>query len=136
MPLGALAYWIVQGSSTTLPSASIWGATANTVLFGLAAAALRRALALPVAFLAVRRRGAVVRRCSSARSTCRGRCPGWWWAWPSCSSRCATRPASTRARSLLVVAYTILFLPLALVALQPAVAQLTPGLEEVARCLG
>ncbi|MBI5106074.1 MAG: helix-turn-helix domain-containing protein, partial [Solirubrobacterales bacterium] len=61
VPLGALGYWILQGSSTTLPSASIWGATLNTLLFGLGAAALSCVLALPVALLAARRRGVVAR---------------------------------------------------------------------------
>ncbi len=37
---------------------------------------------------------------------------------------------------LLVLAYTVLFLPLALVAMQPTVAQLTPELEDAARSLG
>ena len=37
---------------------------------------------------------------------------------------------------LMIVAYTVLFLPLALIAVQPAVAQLPPALEDAARSLG
>ena len=67
VPLTALVYWIAQGSSSTLPSASIVGAAGTT--FGLAAAAALAtiAIALPIALLAVRYPtplSALLERCS------------------------------------------------------------------------
>ena len=54
VPLGALVYWLIAGSSTTLPSASIIGAAVSTVGLGLAAALITTLAAMPVAVLAVR----------------------------------------------------------------------------------
>ena len=54
VPVGALAYWLIVGSSTTLPSASIAGAAVSTVTLGLAAALITTLAAIPVAVLAVR----------------------------------------------------------------------------------
>lgn len=135
VPLGALAYWILQGSSTTLPAASIWGATLNTLLFGLGAAALSCVLALPVALLAARRRGVVARLLERAVFLPRA-LPGLVVGLALVFFAVRYAAGLYQSAYLLVIAYTILFLPLALVALQPAVAQLTPGLEEVARGLG
>ena len=135
VPLGALAYWIVRGSSTTLPSASIWGATLNTLLFGLGAAALSCLLALPVALLAVRRRGVVGRLLERAVYVPRA-LPGLVVGLALVFFAVRYAAGLYQSAALLVVAYAILFLPLALVALQPAAAQITPGLEEVARGLG
>jgi iron(III) transport system permease protein len=135
VPLGALGYWLVQGSSTTLPSASIIGATTSTVLYGLAAAGLATALALPVAFLAVRRRGAVSGVLERTVYLPRA-LPGLVVGLALVYFTIRYAVGLYQSPILLVVAYTVLFLPLALVALQPTVAQLTPELEEAARSLG
>ena len=135
VPLGALGYWLLQGSSTTLPSASIIGATTSTALYGLAAAGLATLLALPVAFLAVRRRGVVggfLERVVYLPRALPGLVVGLALVYFT------IRYAVDLYQSpvLLVLAYTVLFLPLALVAMQPTVAQLTPELEDAARSLG
>ena len=135
VPLGALGYWLAQGSSTTLPSASIIGATTSTVLYGLAAAGLATALALPVAFLAVRRRGAVSGVLERTVYLPRA-LPGLVVGLALVYFTIRYAVSLYQSPILLVVAYTVLFLPLALVALQPTVAQLTPELEEAARSLG
>ena len=135
VPLGALGYWLVQGSSTTLPSASIVGATTSTVLYGLAAAGLATALALPVAFLAVRRRGAVAGFLERTVYLPRA-LPGLVVGLALVYFTIRYAVDLYQSPVLLVVAYTVLFLPLALVAMQPTVAQLTPELEEAARSLG
>ena len=135
MPLGALGYWLVQGSSTTLPSASIVGATTSTVLYGLAAAGLATVLALPVAFLAVRAPGGGGRR-PGAHGHLPRALPGLVVGLALVYFTIRYAVGLYQSPLLLVVAYTVLFLPLALVALQPTVAQLTPELEEAARSLG
>lgn len=135
VPLGALAYWTARGSSTSLPSSSILGATLNTLLFGLAAAALATILALPVALLAVRRRGWLTTLLERAVFVPRA-LPGLVVGLALVYFAAHYAFALYQSAILVVVAYTVLFLPLALIALQPTVAQQTPGLDEVARGLG
>jgi iron(III) transport system permease protein len=135
VPLWSLAYWLIQGSSTTLPSASIVGVTWNTLGFGLVAALLATALAVPVALLAERRGGVLARILERTVYLPRA-LPGLvvGLALVFFSIRYATPLYQSRA--LLIVAYATLFLPLALVAVRPSVAQVTPGIEEAARSLG
>ncbi|MHB8532187.1 MAG: ABC transporter permease, partial [Solirubrobacteraceae bacterium] len=59
VPLGSLAYWIVHGGSSTLPSASLLAAALHTALLSAAAAALATALAVPVSTLALRHRNSL-----------------------------------------------------------------------------
>jgi iron(III) transport system permease protein len=135
LPIGTLVYWLVQGSSTTLPDASIVGAALNTVFFGAAAAVIATALALPVAILAVRRRGflgTVLERAAYVPRALPGLVVGL--ALVYFSIRYAS--AWYQSRWLLILAYTVLFLPLALVALQPTVARVSPSLIDAARSLG
>ena len=135
VPVGTLVYWMLRGSSTTLPSASIASAALSTVLYGAAAAVLAVLLALPVAFLAIRRRGAVaaaVERTLYLPRALPGVVVGLAFIYFT------IRYAANLYQSpyILAAAYTVLFLPLALVALQPTVARLSPTLEEAARTLG
>lgn len=135
LPLTALVYWIAQGSSSTLPSGSIVGAAGTT--FGLAAlAALATiAIALPIALLAVRYPtplSALLERCSYLARALPGVVIGL--ALVSFSVRAVRAIYQTPA--LLVLAYVILFLPLALATVRAALAQIPPRLEEVAQSLG
>ncbi len=133
--MGALCYWLIHGGSTTLPSASILSAAGHTALYSAAAAALATVVAVPVSTLAIRHRNRLtilIERLSylpmalpgsSSRSA----------SWPS---RCATPSRSTRPRIELIIAYAILFLPLAVVGVRSAMGQASPRLEEVGRSLG
>ena len=62
VPLGSLVYWMLRGSSTTLPSASILAALAHTADFSAAAAALATA--------ARRARDARLRSATATASRC------------------------------------------------------------------
>jgi iron(III) transport system permease protein len=135
VPLGSLVYWLVVGGSTTLPPASLVGATTTTVLYGAAAAGLSCVLALPVAFLAVRRRGWVATALERAVYVPRA-LPGLVVGLALVYFTIRYAYGLYQTPLLLIVAYTVLFLPLALVAVQPSVAQLTPTLEDAARSLG
>lgn len=135
VPLWSLVARLVEGSSTTLPSASIASAALNTVLFGAAAAVLATALALPVAVVAVRGRGplaAVLERAAFLPRALPGLVVGLALTY------FAIRYAQSLYQSpfLLVISYTVLFLPLALVAVTPTVARVQPSLLEAARSLG
>ena len=56
VPIGTLVYWMMRGSSSTLPPASIASAAWHTAFYSACAAALATVLALPVALVAVRQR--------------------------------------------------------------------------------
>ena len=135
VPIGALIYWLVVGSSTTLPSASIAGAAISTVTLGLAAAAITTLAAIPVAVLAIRYPTRLARLVE--RSTYISRAmPGLIIA--LALAYFAVRHVFSLYQSslLLVSAYAVLFFPLALIAIRPSMAQASPRLEEAARSLG
>jgi iron(III) transport system permease protein len=135
VPLAALLYWSVQGNSSTLPSASVVGATTTTLALALAAALVTVVLALPVALLAGRYRGAsgtLVERSTYIARALPGVVIGL--ALVAFSIRRAGWLYQTT--TLLVIGYAILFLPLALMAVRGPVAQIAPSIEDVARSLG
>ncbi|HEV7884526.1 MAG TPA: iron ABC transporter permease [Solirubrobacteraceae bacterium] len=135
VPLAALVYWSVQGNSSTLPSASVVGATATTLALALGAALVTVALALPVALLAGRYRGAagaLVERSTYVARALPGVVIGL--ALVAFSIRSAGWLYQTT--TLLIVGYAILFLPLALICLRGPIAQVAPSIEDVARSLG
>jgi iron(III) transport system permease protein len=135
VPVGALAYWIAAGSSTTLPSSSISAAIVSTLTLGLAAAAVTTLAAIPVALLAVRYPTRLARLLERSTYIARAM-PGLIIA--LALAYFAVRHAFSLYQSpaLLVTAYVVLFFPLALIAIRPSVAQASARLEEAARTLG
>jgi iron(III) transport system permease protein len=135
VPVGALVYWLFAGSSTTLPSASITGAALSTVGLGLAAALVTTIAAIPVAVLAVRYptrlAGLLERSAYIARAM-----PGLIIALALAYFAVRHAFALYQSSTLLVIAYAVLFFPLALIAIRPSIAQASPRLEEAARSLG
>jgi iron(III) transport system permease protein len=135
MPVGVLAYWMASSHSTTLPGGSVWGALWSTAAYSSAGALIATAAALPVALLVVRFRsaGAVVLE----RSTYIAQClPGLVIALALAYFATRYAPRLYQTGPLLVVAYAILFFPLALVCVRASVAQAPRQLEEVGRSLG
>ncbi|HMD51509.1 MAG TPA: iron ABC transporter permease [Solirubrobacteraceae bacterium] len=135
VPVGSLVYWVIRGGSTTLPSASILGALAHTAEFSAAAAALATALAVPVVTLAVRHRNRftlVLERLAYLPMAL----PGLVIAIGLVSFSVRYAVALYQSAFELVLAYAILFLPLAVVAVRSAMVHAPPRLEEVARSLG
>jgi iron(III) transport system permease protein len=136
VPIGALIYWLVQGGRTTLPAAaSLSSAAAHSIGYSAAAAALTTVAAVPVALLSVRHPG----RSTMAleRSTFLVLAlPGIVIALALVFFSERYIPRLYQHGPLLIVAYAILFFPLALVAVRASVAQAPIGLEEVARALG
>ncbi len=135
-PVGTDVYWIVARPTSTLSGVSLLDATWHTAAYSGSAAALATAMALPVALLALRHRGRYGRLLE--RSTY------LVLAMPGLVIALALSYFSERyaggflyqTAPLLVVAYAILFFPLALVGVRASVAQAPIGLEEVARSLG
>jgi iron(III) transport system permease protein len=135
VPLGALIYWMLHGSSTTLPSTSIFAAAVHTAAFSAAAAALATALAVPVSTLAMRHRNRVtllIERLAYLPMAL----PGLVIALGLVSFSVRYAFSLYQSSLELILAYAILFLPLAVVGVRSAMGQASPRLEEVGRSLG
>jgi iron(III) transport system permease protein len=135
VPIGSIIYWMVRGSSTTLPSASVYGITARSLWLGAIAAFVATAAALPIAVLSVRHRSrfssTVVRTAYLDRAL-----PGIAVGLTLVSVAVHHIRPLYQTTALLEIAYVILFFPLALVAVRAAVARVPPGLDDAARSLG
>ncbi len=136
VPVGAIVYWIIHGGTSTLPTASIFGAALHTTLYSGAAGLVATVAALPVAILSVRHAGRV--------STILERSNYLVLAMPGLVIALALTYFSERyaagflyqSSTMLIAAYAIMFFPLALVAVRTSVAQAPASLEEVGRSLG
>ncbi len=135
VPLGSLAYWIARGSSSTLPSTSILAALGHTAAYSAAAAAIATLLAVPVSTLAIRHRNrftVLIERLAYLPMAL----PGLVVALGLVAFTVRHAFALYQSSLELIVAYAVLFLPLALVGVRSAMAQSSPRLEEVGRSLG
>jgi iron(III) transport system permease protein len=140
VPLGMLVDWLSQSSSAGLAAANaglsyLPVATLTSVGLGLGAAALALVLAVPLAYLATRsgsRLASLLERGSYLS-----------FALPDLVGALALAYAAVHyARflyesvPLLVLAYSILFVPLAVVAIRASLGQIEVRLEDSARSLG
>ncbi len=135
VPVGALAYWSIRGGSTTLPSASILTAASHTAELSAGAAALSTMLAIPVTIAAMRHRNRVsttIERLALLPQAL----PGLVVALGLVSFSVRYALPLYQSALELIVAYAILFLPLAVVGVRAALALAPPRLEEVGRSLG
>jgi len=140
LPLGMILFWLTQHGSAAatpaMPSARrLVDATAASVALGLAGAAVTTLLALPLGLLAARYRGPLVTLIERAAYLAQG-VPGIVIALAIVTLTVhALRPLYQSA-ALLVLAYAILFLPLALVSVRSALVQTQSSLEDAGRALG
>jgi iron(III) transport system permease protein len=135
VPVGSLVYWLIRGGSTTLPSASILTDTVHTALFSAAAAALATALAIPVSAAAMRHRNRLtilIERLALLPQAL----PGLVVALGLVSFSVRYALPLYEGAFELIVAYAILFLPLAVVGVRAGLANAPPRLEEIGRSLG
>ncbi len=135
VPLGSLVYWLIHGGSTTLPPASILTDAAHTAEFSAGAAALATALAIPVTAAAMRHRNRLtilIERLALLPQAL----PGLVIALGLVSFTVRYALPLYESALELIVAYAILFLPLAVVGVRAALAHAPPRLEEVGRSLG
>jgi len=136
VPVGSAIYWIIRSSHAYLTGVSLLDATWHTTLYSGAAAALSTLMALPIALLSIRHRGRAYQVLE--RSTY------LVLAMPGLVIALALSYFTERyvggflyqSAPLLVIAYAILFFPLALVGVRASVAQAPPALEEIGRSLG
>jgi iron(III) transport system permease protein len=135
LPAAALTYWMTQSHNTTLPGVSMVAAAAHTAAYSAAAAALATILALPVALYTVRRGGRVAAILQRSTLVVQA-LPGLVIALAAVFYAIHYAPWVYQTPELLVVAYAILFYPLAFVAVRASVVLAPPRFDEVARSLG
>jgi iron(III) transport system permease protein len=136
VPVGASVYWMLESGHGYLTGVSLLDAAWHTALYSAAAAAIATLMALPVALLAVRYRGRVYQLLERSTYLVLAM-PGLVIA--LAFSYFTERYADGflyQSAPLLILAYAILFFPLALVGVRASVMQAPPSLEEVARSLG
>jgi iron(III) transport system permease protein len=135
LPLATLVYWVANGSSAGFDLGALLAATATSLKLGLGAAVLTTLLALPVSVLAVRHPSRVATLIERA-TYLPFALPGIAVALALIVLAIHWFPAIYGTTELLIGAYAILSLPLALVATRAALAQAPPVHEEMARSLG
>jgi iron(III) transport system permease protein len=135
VPMGSLVYWLTKGSSAAFPVGQIWSAAVSSITLAVVAALATTALAVPIAFLAVRHRGLLTTIIERTVYTQR--------AMPGLVIALALVFVSVhyvfdlyQSLPLLIIGYVMLFLPLALAGVRGAVEQVPASLEESARVLG
>ncbi|MBP3861682.1 ABC transporter permease subunit [Pseudomonas sp. FSL R10-0056] len=135
IPLGMLAYWLIKGSSAAFPLAEIGEALFSSLSLALGGAALCLVLAVPVGLLVVRYKGPL--------AIWAERLPYLLHALPGLVIALALVyfalhyvPALYQTSALLLIAYALLFLPLAQAPIRTALNKAAPQLEEAARTLG
>ncbi|MEO3782699.1 iron ABC transporter permease [Actinocorallia sp. B10E7] len=134
-PLGTLAYWLSAGSSATWDPAELLDTAGVTFGVAAAGAALTTALALPVGVVAARYRGRAVHLLEQAAYAGHA-LPGITVALALVFFAVRYANPLYQELPLLVCAYAVLFLPVAVAATRAAVLQSPPVLEDMARSLG
>ncbi len=140
VPLGMIVYWLAQpGDVATAPVAASMAAVAQaawaSVYLGAGGAALTMALALPLGVLAARYDGWVVMVLERAAYLAQS-VPGVVVALALVSLTVHSIRPLYQSTFLLLLAYSVVFLPLALVSVRSALMQAQIGLEEAGRSLG
>ncbi|MGW3626533.1 ABC transporter permease [Streptomyces sp. NPDC000880] len=135
VPLGSLVFWLTTGSSQDFPVQSLIETTANSLGLGAVAALITTALALPVAWLSVRRRGRfslILERSMYFGNSL----PGIVVALALVTIAIRFAQPLYQTTPLLLAAYAILFMPRALVSVRSALTQVPPVFDDVAHALG
>ncbi len=135
LPVAVLTYWLVRGVQAGESLGFVWDAAASSLYVSALAAIVTLLAAMPVAILTVRHRGFA--SAGLERITYIGfALPGIVVAlsFVYFGARYVTPLYQTLA--LLVLAYVVLFLPVAVGTLRASLLQINPHIEEAARSLG
>jgi len=140
VPLGMIAYWLTQHGAAAISPAEasvslLIDATISSLWLGLSGAAVTVALALPLGFVAVRYQSRFVTLLERMAYLAQG-VPGIVVALALISLTIRAAYPLYQTTPLLIAAYAIVFLPLALVSVRAALSQAQRGLEEAGRSLG
>ncbi|WP_428491890.1 ABC transporter permease [Rhodopila sp.] len=140
IPLGMITYWLTQhGSAAITPEAvsapALLSATFSSLQLGAAGAAASLLLAFPLAMLATQYDSRLVTLVERSAYLAQGT-PGIVVALALVSLTVQRMQSLYQSEALLIIAYAILFLPLALVSTRVALAQVQRGLQDAGRSLG
>jgi iron(III) transport system permease protein len=136
VPVGSAIYWMFEGGAHSLGGVSLVSAALYTAGYSASAALLSTLMALPVALLVVRHPSAWHRALTRSTFLVLAM-PGLVVALAlSYFSEQHANGFGYETSPLLVVAYAIMFFPLALVGVRASVAQAPLALEEMAGSLG
>ena len=135
VPAGALVYWMARGVGESLSLTAVGSAAGTSVVIAAMGAVATTALAIPVGVLAARRSGFLPRLLERAAYTGHA-LPGIVVALSLVFVAVRYTPGLYQQTPMLVLAYVVLFLPLAVGAVHASAAQSPPVLEEVARSSG
>ncbi len=135
VPLGSLVHWLLVGSSTTYPTGRLVSTAVTTMGLATAAALLTTAMALPVAWLAVRYRSRVSTALERSAYVAHA-LPGIVVALALVTVAIRVVQPLYQTYANLLVSYAIMFLPLALVSVRAALELAPPVLDDVAASLG
>ncbi|ORT57280.1 iron ABC transporter permease [Streptomyces sp. CB03238] len=134
-PLGTLGYWLARGTSATWDPVTVADTALTTLGVAAAGAALTTLLALPVGVIAARHRGRATHLLEQAAYAGHA-VPGITVGLALVFFAVRYAHPLYQELPLLVCAYAVLFLPVAVAATRAAVLQAPPVLEDVARSLG
>jgi iron(III) transport system permease protein len=140
VPLGMILYWLMQHSSAATTPAeaglpALVSATWASLRLAFGGTVLTMILALPLGFLATRYDGRLIAMLERTAYLAQG-LPGIVIALSMVSLTVTILRPLYQTAALLMVAYAILFLPLALVSVRAALGQVQRGLEEASRAAG
>lgn len=140
VPLATIVYWSTQHSQAAItPAASdfrpLFAALVASVRLSAAGAVVTLVLAMPLGVLATRFPGRVTLLLERCAYLAQG-VPAIVVALALVSMTIKVLRPLYQSSTLLVLAYAVLFLPLAVVSVRAALRQAQPGLEEAGRVLG
>jgi iron(III) transport system permease protein len=136
VPVGSGIYWMVRGGTHPITGVSMLDAAWHTALYSGGAAAVATVMALPIALLAIRHNGRV-RKLLDRASYLVLAIPGVVIA--LALSYFSERYAGGflyQSAPLLILAYAIMFFPLALTGVKASLARVPASLDEVSSSLG
>ncbi len=136
VPVGSAIYWWVAGTNQPFTGVPLLSAAGYTAAYAAGAAALATVMALPVGILAVRHSGRI-RRLLERSTYLVLAMPGLIIAISlAFFSETYANGLWYQTAPMLILAYAIMFFPLALTGVRASVAQAPPDLEHIARSLG
>jgi iron(III) transport system permease protein len=135
LPMSVIVYWFVRGFDADQPLRLTTTLVANSVSASALGAVAALAAAWPIALLAARHPGRLSRLVERASFTGYA-LPGIVVALSLVFFGARVAPAIYQTRTMLVLAYVVLFLPQAVGALRASLLQINPSLEEASRLLG
>ncbi|MBK5548827.1 MULTISPECIES: ABC transporter permease [unclassified Pseudomonas] len=135
VPLITLSKWLIAGGSEVWQAADLLPALQQTLLLGVAGAALTTCAAIPIAWLSIRSPGRlqrVLESCNYITSSL----PGIVVALALVTVTIHFARPIYQTTITVLLAYLLMFLPRALVSLRAGIAQAPVELENMARSLG